>query len=169
MTALTTPFLCLTTAIRPACAVLGERFVDRRAELVLLAIALQESGLRTRVQRVKKMPAPDAKWQPARGLWQFELIGVEGVLRHAASGRHADALCAKRGVVAAKYPVQAALERDDVLAAGFARLLLFTLPQALPAIGDVDRAWDQYVSAWRPGKPHRDRWTANYARAREAL
>lgn len=47
--------------------------------------------------------------------------------------------------------VHPALEVDDVLAAGFARLLLWTDPHRLPAVGDVEGAWQLYLRTWRPG------------------
>ena len=54
--------------------------------------------------------------------------------------------------------IYAALEYDDVLAAGVARLLLWTDPKALPPVGDVDAAWALYLRTWRPGKPKPDSW-----------
>ena len=47
----------------------------------------------------------------------------------------------------------AALEHDDVLAAAFGRLLLWTDPRAPPAVGDESGAWALYLRCWRPGKP----------------
>ena len=61
--------------------------------------------------------------------------------------------------------VNEALASDDVLACAFARLLLFTDPRPLPALGNPQAAWDYYVRNWRPGKPHRDTWDALYAKA----
>ncbi len=52
-----------------------------------------------------------------------------------------------------------------MLACAFARLLLFTDPRPLPALGNPQAAWDYYVRNWRPGKPHRDTWDALYAKA----
>jgi len=52
-----------------------------------------------------------------------------------------------------------------VLAAGVARLLLWTDPKALPAIGDADAGWSLYLRTWRPGKPHPKTWPALYAQA----
>ncbi|MOA17734.1 hypothetical protein D3C78_1380020 [compost metagenome] len=62
----------------------------------------------------------------------------------------------------------AALERDDVLAAALARLLLWTDPYHLPEVGDAEGAWDLYMRVWRPGKPHRKTWDTLYAQARTA-
>ncbi|WP_447751835.1 hypothetical protein [Pseudomonas nicosulfuronedens] len=47
----------------------------------------------------------------------------------------------------------AAIEHDDILAACMARLLLFTDPARLPALGDESGAWDMYLRVWHPGKP----------------
>ncbi|MFC0669487.1 Arm DNA-binding domain-containing protein [Azotobacter chroococcum] len=68
-----------------------------------------------------------------------------------------------------RQAVYAALEHDDILAAAFARLLLWTDPAPLPAVGEVAKSWDLYVRTWRPGKPHRNRWDVCYAQAMDAL
>ena len=107
---------------------------------------------------------------PARGLWQFERDGgVAGVLRHHRTREIAKDLCWRCGVAATVQAVYHSLDRDDILAAGMARLLLWTLPDALPGRDQADVAWDQYVAAWRPGKPHRKKWDDNYARAWDAV
>lgn len=155
------PAQCLQHVVVPALALLGAaRYDSSEARVMLLAIAKQESGLAHRRQ-VKG---------PARGLWQFERAGgVRGVLNHSSSRAAAASLCHARGVTPQEAVVYAQLERDDILAAGFARLLLFTLPQRLPAIGNVPVAWAQYLDAWRPGKPHINRWQACYRAAVEAV
>ncbi|SFL64095.1 hypothetical protein [Azotobacter beijerinckii] len=142
-------------AIAPALALLPTRMSSPQAEAMLLAIGLQESGFIHRRQI----------GGPARGFWQFELGGVRGALQHPLSRPHALAVCKARNVEPAETAVYAALEHDDVLAAAFARLLLWTDPAPLPAVGEVGAAWDLYVRTWRPGKPHRDRWDGCYARA----
>jgi hypothetical protein len=126
----------------------------------MLAIGLQESRFEHRRQI----------GGPARGFWQFEQGGgVRGVLRHHSSREHAQAVCRARSVIATESAVYAALEHDDVLAAAFARLLLWTDPKPLPAIGDEQGAWDLYLRVWRPGKPHRHTWNALYAQAMEEV
>ncbi|MHC3750681.1 hypothetical protein ACYKDZ_17575 [Stutzerimonas stutzeri] len=147
-------------AIAPALALLPARMSSREAEVQMLAIGLQES----RFQHRRQIGGP------ARGFWQFEQGGgVRGVLRHPASREHALAVCRVRNVIATEGAVYAALEHDDVLAAAFARLLLWTDPKALPALGDEQAAWDLYLRTWRPGKPHRHTWDALYAKALEAV
>lgn len=127
------------------------------ATALLLAVALQESGAAARRQQ------PSG---PGRGFWQFEAGGaVAGVRTHPSSAHHL-----RSALVSLCYPstlstgaAWAAVEHNDVLAAVFARLLLWTVPAALPGRLAVAPAWDQYLAAWRPGKPRPDEWAANYA------
>lgn len=127
---------------------------------MMLAIGLQESRFQHRQQI----------GGPARGFWQFEKGGgVKGVIMHEATRELAQAVCKSRGVPATADAVYAALDQDDVLAAAFARLLLWTDPKPLPALGETDQAWGLYARTWRPGKPHRQTWNALYNRALEAV
>ena len=147
-------------AIAPALALLPARMDSQAAEVQLLAIGLQESRFEHRHQI----------GGPAHGFWQFEKGGgVRGVLHHSSSREHAQAVCSARNVIATEGAVYAALEHDDVLAAAFARLLLWTDPKALPALGDEQGAWDLYLRTWRPGKPHRHTWSALYDKALEEV
>jgi hypothetical protein len=142
-----------------------------KAECELYAIGLQESGLQHRYQlpRNPNRPGEPLRKGPARGLWQFELGGgVVGVMTHAASKAHAERICEMRGVAFDAFAVWSALEHDDVLAAVFARLLLWTDPKPLPALGAVEEAWAYYLRTWRPGSPHKSAWPRNYAAALEA-
>lgn len=144
------------TIIPEALKILGLRStVELRVQL--LSIAGQESGFIHRAQVLN-----GGGKGPARGLWQFEKGGVRGVYLHNASMEYLRLLCRARDVNFDVPQIWAALETDDVLAAGVARLLLLTDPRPLPAVGDEDAAWDCYVRNWRPGKPHRDRWSGNY-------
>jgi hypothetical protein len=154
------PADALLHVIGPALALLPCNMNTPAARVLLLAIALQESALRYRRQ----------VGGPAVGLWQFERGGgVRGVLQHRASRLRALMLCEARGVPPTDEEVYEALERDDVLAAGFARLLLWTDPMALPRLGYEWTAWEAYIRTWRPGKPHSKRWPANYASALAAV
>ena len=75
--------------LTPALSMLPATMDTPKARVMLLAIALQESGLAHRVQ----------VGGPAHGLWQFERGGgVKGVLRCHTTREHARALCAKRHV-----------------------------------------------------------------------
>jgi hypothetical protein len=150
----------IARAIMPALAIIEVRDTPE-AMVLMLGIGGQESGFAVRRQ---------ANGGPATGFWQFERGGgVRGVLTHPTSERKARELCRQRGVPLDFASAWAALERDDVLAAGFARLLLLTDPLRLPALGDRDGAWAYYARNWRPGKPHPERWPGNYARAVAAV
>lgn len=152
-------------AIDCALCALPEKMNSPEARVMLIAIGLQESRLIHRRQLVGSPPRPTG---PATGLWQFERGGgVTGVLSHRSSRDYAHALCRIRDVDATPGEVWAALQHDDVLAAGFARLLLWTDPYRLPALGDDQAAWDLYIRTWRPGKPHRQTWDALYKQAVE--
>lgn len=147
-------------AYRPALEIIGVKDTPQ-ARVMMLAIGLQES----RFQYRRQMNSG-----PATGFWQFERGGgVKGVLNHAASSGKAAALCKARGVAPEPMAVWAQLETDDVLAAGFARLLLLTDPRALPDVSDVVGSWDCYTRNWRPGKPHIDTWAKFHRQAREAI
>ena len=146
----------LANIIDPALRILPPMMTSRRARALLLAIGMQESRLVHRKQI----------GGPAMGLWQFERGGgVAGVLRHPATQAHAATLCVRRGNAGTAEAVYRQLESDDILAAGFARLLLWTLPWPLPEQDQPSEAWRQYIEAWRPGKPHRHTWDAFYADA----
>jgi hypothetical protein len=139
-----------------ALALLPARMDTPAARVMLLAIGLQESRFLHRRQI----------GGPARGFWQFELGGgVRGVLKHVASRELAQKVCRDRNVIATESAVYEALDDDDVLACCFARLLLWTDPKALPAVGEVDDSWALYLRTWRPGKPHRHTWSGLYLTA----
>lgn len=73
---------------------LGGPPVTRAAERMLLAIAGQEADWRLRYQH-----SPAETPGPARGWFQFEPSGVNGVLTHAASRQLAEAVCREHWVV----------------------------------------------------------------------
>lgn len=140
---------------------------------MLASIALQESALANRWQVIDRN-RPNVKG-PARGLLQFEQGtrssrgGVWGVYLHPASRDHLETLCDARGCKFDPASIYQSIEVDDVLAAGVARLLLWTDPKSLPALGQAQAAWDLYARTWRPGKPHPDKWPSNYAQAIKAV
>jgi hypothetical protein len=148
--------------IDPGLALLPMKMDTPRARLMLLTIGRQESRFRYRRQTGNG---------PARGFWQFESGGgVKGVMTHPATCGHAHRVCAELGVPWERLDIWAALEKNDLLALTFARLLLYSDPAAMPAVGDYDEAWKLYaVRTWRPGKPHRDTWNGYYDEARAAL
>lgn len=155
----------INTGISPALALLPAAMDTQAARVMLLAIGLQESRFTHRQQI----------GGPARGFWQFEKGtrasrgGVWGVFLHATSKGHLATLCKARSVACDPDAIYAALEYDDMLAAGVARLLLWTDPKALPAIGDADAGWALYLRTWRPGRPHPKTWPALYAQALAAV
>lgn len=157
-------------AIEPAFKLLPDKMsapASRdRAIVQIVAICLQESRLQHRRQLGNG---------PARGFAQFEKGtpetrgGVTGVLMHTSTRDIAKTFCRARGVPATADAVWSALETDDVLTAGFARMLLWTDPFPLPDLGDAQAAWDLYIRTWRPGRPHRDTWDSLYAQALDAV
>lgn len=152
------------TAISSALALLPAAMDTREARVMMLAIGLQESRFEHRRQIVRGQPIG-----PAKGFWQFERLGgCKGVVNHAASRYWMHAVCQVRGVPFNATAIWNAIERDDVLAAAAARLLLFTDPRRLPAATDAREAWNLYLRTWRPGKPHRQTWDALHAQARAA-
>lgn len=150
-------------AINPALALLPQAMDSKEARIMLLAIGLQESRFEYRRQ------LGDG---PARGFWQFERGtaaskgGVWGVFLHPATNRLLRDIAGKRGCPASPSNIWERIEHDDVLAAALARLLLFTDPLRLPAVGDVDGAWALYAKrCWRPGRPHPQTWAKFHAQA----
>lgn len=144
--------------IPAAYSLLPDTMQSRASTAMLLAIGLQESKFQHRTQ----------VGGPAHGFWQFELAGgVTGVLRHPATAEHA-----QRALRALQYPkvttpssVYALLPDHDVLAAVFARLLLWTVPGRLPTKEQAAAGWRQYIDGWRPGTPHPETWNAYFASA----
>lgn len=165
----------IKTGIAPAMALLPLNMDSPRARVMLLAIGLQESRFEHRRQLVGSPPRPAG---PAKSFWQAERGGgmVHGVRLHEQSREPAAALYVARGVAANDAAIWDAIERDDVLAAGLARLLLWTDPAPLPAVDDESSAWQLYLSTWRPGAWDRGnakqraelraKWARNHAQAR---
>ncbi|WP_425328398.1 hypothetical protein [Pseudomonas nitroreducens] len=158
------------SVIEPALLLLPARMESQQATVMLLAIGLQESRFEYRRQMGNG---------PAKSFWQAEQSGgmVTGLLRYRVESVRdlAVGLCVVRGVVPAAPNVWNAIERDDILAAGLARLLLYTDPARLPGLGDEAGAWELYLRTWRPGAYDkgtpakraelRKKWSANYAAA----
>jgi hypothetical protein len=146
-----TPAELLTTAIIPALTFLNLDSPQARHQL--LAIALQESEIKHR----RQVTASGKEDGPAVSFWQFEKGGgCKGVLTHTAVEGRMRAACAAHGVAATPAALWEAMKTNDVLGAIAARLLLYTLPNKLP-MASVD-GWNQYIAAWRPGKPHPETW-----------
>lgn len=148
-------------AIRTA---LTEHLPDRMdtvgARLMMLTIQKQEDPEERRYQVVKRTEAtaPEnvvgqrtAKG-PARSLWQMELGGgVRGVLNHDSTAGYISDIAISMDV--SPFPITCwhAIEQNDVLAACFARLLLWSDPLKMPSISDAEGALSLYLRTWRPG------------------
>lgn len=157
----------LNTLIRPITAYLAAHHRvpgGAPAEAMLIAIGMQESRFEARdqleVQDGRLVPGAIG---PATGFWQFERAGgVRGVMRHAASRVIAQAMAGEIGVEWDETAIWTLFTRPegDELACVFARLLLLTDPQPLPAAvpESEEAAWGYYLRNWRPGKPHRSTW-----------
>lgn len=160
--------------IEPALLLLPAKMESPQAVVMLLAITRQEDP----EQRRRQWPTG-----PARSLWQAEQGGgmIAGLLNYRIQSVRdlATGLCVGRGVTPAAPDVWNAIEHDDILAAGLARLLLYTDPARLPALGDETGAWDLYLRTWRPGayargdaaqrSALRKKWAGNYAAALEVV
>lgn len=126
-----------------------------KARIMMVAIGLQESRFKARRQI----------GGPAHGYWQFEHGGgCLGVLSHRASSKLAKDILTRMNYKPEPAAAYRALVDNDTLAAVFARLLLWTLPEALP--DTPEQGWNQYIKAWRPGKPHPQTWDGFYNAAK---
>lgn len=161
------PRVALRNVILPAWQLLPPSMSTVAAQVLALAIMLQESALAHRWQ-VVDLRRPD-RMGPARGLSQFELGsrasrgGVWGVFLHPASRYWLAQVCQALHVEFNPRAIWEALAGNDALAACLARLLLFTDPKPLP-MGDADAAFDYYLRTWRPGA-----WQRGNARQRAEL
>lgn len=152
-------------AVNKALYLLPHQMHTPEARVMLYAIGLQESRFEHRRQLIKK-GGQLVPLGPAKGWFQFERGGgCTGVVTHQASRYWMHNVCQVRGVAFNATAIWNAIEHDDVLAAAAARLLLFTDPRKLPALGDEAGAWNLYIRTWRPGRPHRATWPALYAEA----
>lgn len=160
------PITLLQTAIYPALAELEALGIKSSplAARFLLAIALQESALRYRRQVV----AGGVENGPASSFWQFEKGGgCKGVLAHRSTAQPMAAICTAYNVAPDAQSLWEGMRFQDIVAAAAARLLIYTLPFALPQT--QDEGWRQYLDAWRPGKPHPETWAANWKLASETV
>jgi len=142
--------------IAPGLSLLPSKMDTREAAAMLIAIGLQESRFQYRLQI----------GGPARGFWQFEKNGgIRGVLTHPSTRGLVYAACEQLRFEPSVEVCYEMVAWNDTLACVFARLLLWTLPDALPGPGNPDEGWRQYISAWRPGRPHRETWDGFYKQA----
>lgn len=161
-----TPSRLLNTAIYPALSDLAGMGIQSNPEAArfMLAIALQESGLRHRRQVV----SGGAENGPAASFWQGELTGgLIDMLNRPATKPRMRAICEMYNVAPTPAGLWEAIRYQDIVAAAAARLLIYTLPSVLPV--DDMAGWEQYKKAWAPGKPKPDTWPANWALASETV
>lgn len=160
-----TPGLALRHIIDPSLRALADLGapcpISDSARAMLLAIAMQESGLAHRRQ-VRG---------PARGWLQFEVAGVKGALRHRACQPWLHVALDAWLLPTTAPALHATLEWSDTAAVWLARALLWSeaapLPPPTPA-GEAE-GWRQYRANWRPGKPHPEAWPGHWARACRAV
>lgn len=144
------PADAIKLVIEPGLSLLPRIMDSDQARIMLLAIGLQESRF-THRRQIRG---------PARSFYQFELNGVRGVLAHASTRSTIRDVLTRLQYDHEQATSYAAIEHNDALATVYARLLLWTLPYPLPV--SSEHAWDQYIDAWRPGKPHRHTWDQFY-------
>lgn len=154
--------MILHTAINPALLLLPRAMDSDAARVQLLATGKQESGFTFRIQKTQDPYNPG----PARGFWQNERAEVNRLMTNLATRDHARALCKAQGVPFDCLLVHDRLAFNDVLAAGFARLILWADYSPLPRVdASHEEAWLCYLRTWRPGKPRREPWDAYHAEA----
>lgn len=154
-----TPDRLLHQAIVPALQELARHGIPDSvpARRFMLAIALQESRLMHR----RQVTASGEENGPAVSYWQFEQGGgCRGVLTHRSCAPRMVAICEAYDVEPTPRTLWEAMRYQDIVAAAAARLLIYSLPGALPRT--AAEGWAQYLSAWRPGKPHPHTWAANW-------
>jgi hypothetical protein len=137
--------------------------INRAVEVLLLAIVGQEAVWTYRVQL-------DGGY--AHGFWQFETIGIQGVLGNRRTQALVYPLIAAAGVTpptTLRIWDFFALPEGDNLAFAFARLNLWVDPAPLPPIGDAEANYRYYDANWGPGADRADAWPSNYAAALAAI
>lgn len=160
------PTRLLKTAILPALDELATLGIPSSvpAARLMLAIGLQESRLEHRRQVV----SGGAEAGPAVSFWQGEVTGgLILTLKHSSTAKHMKAICEAYNVQPTPAGLWEAMRYQDIVAAAAARLLIYTLPGALPKT--AEEGWAQYLRAWRPGKPHPETWAGHWATAGEAV
>lgn len=157
-----TPSRLLTTAILPAVTELAASGVrdSPNVHRFMLTIALQESGLKHR----RQVTASGEEAGPAASFWQFERTGgCKQLFLHPKTAPPLRLMCDAYNVQPNAQALWEAIRYQDIVAAAAARLLIYSLPDALPTT--AAEGWDQYIEAWRPGRPHKSTWAGHWATA----
>lgn len=157
--------------VLPAALTLFEdRFISVEAAAMLLAIGEHESKFTHRQQLVGGIRD---WWRsergPAAGYFQFERIGIRGVLEHRASAQLSRQALAVLGYPDDVETVFKAMIHNDILSAVMARLALWRIPERLPRRDEADEAYRQYLEVWRPGKRRDAEWGSSWWKAWEVL
>ena len=148
-----TPELLHSLIVRPVVEELKWPQAPER-ELLLVAIAIQESKLKDR----KQLP-----FGPALSLWQIEPKTAVDCLKR----------CMRALELWKELVIAGALEyhliHNDLAACAVAAGILRITPGKLPEVGDENGAWEYYQKAWRPGKPGPERWNGSYTKALDVM
>lgn len=151
-------------AVNEAFALLPTKWDSHWGRVTHAAIGYQETKYLHRRQ-VVKVDGVLKEAGPACGYWQFEkgrTSGVGGVMNFGGLvSSKAMQICDIRGVPFDREQIWFALSQDDVLAAAFARLLMYTDAAPLPTTQEA--GWAMYARTWRPGKPHSETWADAWA------
>lgn len=141
------------------------------AAAMLLAIGMQESDFVHRRQLIGSRYWWKSLNGPAAGFWGFERVGIRAVLDHRTTGPMIRRVLDKFGYPDDVETIYQALIHNDLLAVAFARMLLYTVPESLPRLDEANaqKAWEQYLWAWRPGKPRPERWFERWQMAVEIV
>lgn len=168
----------LNNIIKPALRLMNVEFGfpgnpdDPNTHRMLVAISAQEADLQYRAQLdAQGRENPNG---PALGLLQFEkgtytsLGGVSGVIMHYKSAPFLKRACVYFHLPFTNEAIWRAQRTNDQFAFITGRLLLWTDPYAMPKEQKV--GWVAYADRlWRPGKPHPERWAANWQLATDLI
>lgn len=121
------------------------------AARLLYAIGLQETGFKCRSQY---------NGGPAKGYFQFEPIACQEVINRDR------ALLEKYQLPTERTDLYKAIQWSEVGMVISARIFLYyASPFRLPKRNESALGWQNYIRAWRPGKPHPHRWELNWKEA----
>lgn len=147
-----------------AFALLPGQMDTPQARAQLVAIGFQESEFIARQQGGTKGREGQG---PAKSFWQFERAGgVAELIDSPVTRPYLAQVCIALGYLSlTPASLHEAMEHNDTLACVMARLLLWKDPRTMPESTQPEKGWTIYLERWRPGKPHPDRWPANFERA----
>ena len=157
--------------IPAAYSLLPGQMNTREATAMMLATGLHESAFKARVQgRMRPLKTLDdlnPQAGPARGYWQFERAGgVAEILESPDTKDIAIPICKMFLFDPNRQAVHTALGFNDVLAAVFARLLLWRDPRPMPTPLEYNKGYSIYLRNWRPNPDaaaaHAKDWPKNF-------